>query len=54
MIRIDAFPYPVLIGAGLIGKAPLPPGRLFWSPTRMSRAPAGPSGSAPISPDAWC
>jgi len=29
MIRIDALPYPVLIGAGLIGKAPLPPGRLF-------------------------
>ncbi|HVQ09718.1 MAG TPA: 3-dehydroquinate synthase family protein [Allosphingosinicella sp.] len=29
MIRIDALPYPILIGAGLIGAAPLPPGRLF-------------------------
>jgi 3-dehydroquinate synthase len=29
MIRIALLPYPVLIGAGLIGEAPLPPGRLF-------------------------
>jgi 3-dehydroquinate synthase len=29
MIRIDALPYPVLIGPGLIGEAPLPPGKLF-------------------------
>jgi 3-dehydroquinate synthase len=29
MIRIDALPYPVLIGSGLIGKAALPPGKLF-------------------------
>jgi 3-dehydroquinate synthase len=29
MIRIDALPYPVLIGAGLIGTAALPPGRRF-------------------------
>jgi 3-dehydroquinate synthase len=29
MIRIDSFAYPVLIGAGLIGAAPLPPGKLF-------------------------
>ncbi|MEA3013924.1 MAG: 3-dehydroquinate synthase [Sphingomonadales bacterium] len=29
MIRIDTLPYPILIGAGLIGAAPLPPGRLF-------------------------
>jgi 3-dehydroquinate synthase len=29
MIRIEMFPYPILIGAGLIGEAALPPGKLF-------------------------
>jgi 3-dehydroquinate synthase len=29
MIRIDALPYPILIGSGLIGEARLPSGRLF-------------------------